>query len=521
MASSRFFDAMSIVATTGGRAAEVRQVRYVCRAAHDDDVFLAAIMNLEVGRAGNTLLLSACKNGNLPLVQRLCRLGVNLGGRVLLPPRYRDIDHEREARLRGSQRRVKILYGVSPLREALDGGYLEIVDELRQAFIAHKSQYVNHADYDGGKALSSIGIAAAIGFGRDVKKCLLLNRAFSRSPLLCNMDFDAYFREKQRSIWEKQSSMDLQVATVAGEGLADRVAELILLGANINIVTENNTIALHEAGLGGHTSVLNLLMAHGATLEALVKMYPRGWTALHLAAMHSGDPILARLLLDQGASCDAITSWGKTPLHFACEIGNLQAVKLLCDSNANLSARSLMLWTPRDQAVASGHKEVAEFLEIRSRAGMNVTNDLQLLSVGQATKFGLSNASVERTHPKAKWALCMRLSQMCGPGEGDIPIIWYIERDAATKDAYQLYSCWLRGGQPYYSSDHLDLTLADIQLSHEGCVEFYEADVYMDDNFLIRNIQKKWTPSGKWRGRGRGRGPVFGRWSAAASLKNS
>ena len=79
----RLIRVLLVVGTTGGRAAETRRCRELCRGARDDDTLLDAVMNLERGPRRATLLLAASERNDLPLVRRLCRLRAGLGERTV------------------------------------------------------------------------------------------------------------------------------------------------------------------------------------------------------------------------------------------------------------------------------------------------------------------------------------------------------------------------------------------------------------------------------------------------------
>ena len=65
----------------------------------------------------------------------------------------------------------------------------------------------------------------------------------------------------------------------------------------------------------GHAAAAQLLLARGASSHVADSV--NGWTQLHWAAL-GGSVEVARLLLDAGASLDAQSCGGCTPLHIAC-----------------------------------------------------------------------------------------------------------------------------------------------------------------------------------------------------------
>ena len=407
--SQTFLDAVCFAATTGGRADEMRRFRFVCRDLMQDDGLLLSSMDVEFRGAGRTLLLSACARGDLPLVQRLCRLGANLGDRT--HPSF------------------------APLRMAVSKGYTKIASELRHSYRTRETPSPPIS-----KALLAIGIASSVGFGHDVKKCVLLNHAFSRSALLwkglVNMPLRSY------------DTGTLLIAA-AQTGDVARITTLIDQGARIDTVSGINN-ALHAAGMAGHSLAASTLLAHGASMsQSLVNEIsgpsPSRWTALHLAAMHRGDPVVAAHLLLGGASLNAATSWGNTPLHFACIFDNLQAVQLLCEAGADLFARDGMGLCPL-QLCNEG--EVKAFVASRMELVQKKVLDSRYNSgiIGGRPVRG----SLDRDHPAAKWVVWV--SHPRHIRALPVGVAWYADRDKAKQEANRLANFWTCGGPHYYNS---------------------------------------------------------------------
>lgn len=71
---------------------------------------------------------------------------------------------------------------------------------------------------------------------------------------------------------------------------------------------ERGTKPIHLAASAGHSTVVEILLAHGATVDARTER--AGWTALHLAA-DKGRHRTLRVLLDNGADLLAMTGQGQ------------------------------------------------------------------------------------------------------------------------------------------------------------------------------------------------------------------
>lgn len=89
---------------------------------------------------------------------------------------------------------------------------------------------------------------------------------------------------------------------------------------------------MHVAALNGFTRILDLLLRHGANLEALddARSTPFAMAAFnfHKSAM--------RLLADRGANLMPVARDEVTPLNFACIMGNDEKVRLLLQLGASV-----------------------------------------------------------------------------------------------------------------------------------------------------------------------------------------
>jgi ankyrin len=106
---------------------------------------------------------------------------------------------------------------------------------------------------------------------------------------------------------------DLHVAARAVD--MDRVRDLLLYGADPNVMDLNGVTPLHRAARDGHQELVTELVRFSADMDLKTST---GWTALHLA-IRSGDPEMVDLLLGYGASAHVPLSENKTPLIYAVE----------------------------------------------------------------------------------------------------------------------------------------------------------------------------------------------------------
>lgn len=116
---------------------------------------------------------------------------------------------------------------------------------------------------------------------------------------------------------------------------------------------------LHSAAFHGQTTIIRVLVAYGAVVDATDK---DGATPLHAAAS-SGSSDAIEALLASGARIDATDHDGDTPLLDAASAGSLPATETLLSHHASMEKRSSESgYTPLDSAAFSGDAEVARVL---------------------------------------------------------------------------------------------------------------------------------------------------------------
>ena len=99
-------------------------------------------------------------------------------------------------------------------------------------------------------------------------------------------------------------------------------------GADANAVARNAELEvapLHSAAAGGHGSIVELLLEHGADPNARQR---GGFTPLHAAAQN-GDRESVEVLVERGADTTAATDDGKTAADLAAAAGHDELVELL------------------------------------------------------------------------------------------------------------------------------------------------------------------------------------------------
>lgn len=148
---------------------------------------------------------------------------------------------------------------------------------------------------------------------------------------------------------------------------------LIARGAQVDALSRDGFTPLHEAARSGYAEAASTLLDHGADILALAD----GQTPLHRAVRYNKDE-LARLLLSRGAPpdyCD--TDSGLTALHYAAAYGFQASARALLQSGASVHSRCARSgippcrrmfsgvdsgWTPLHCAVECGRAEIIPIL---------------------------------------------------------------------------------------------------------------------------------------------------------------
>jgi ankyrin len=125
---------------------------------------------------------------------------------------------------------------------------------------------------------------------------------------------------------------------------------------------------LHTAILDDDTATIDrLLKADSSLLNAVADSRFRtpsatdGYMPLHYAA-HFGKKAAAERLISLGADVNALAK-GRTPLHLAAHDGELELARMLVERKADINGKMAPgQFTPLDEALLSGHTQVAQYL---------------------------------------------------------------------------------------------------------------------------------------------------------------
>ncbi|XP_030751415.1 uncharacterized protein LOC115878949, partial [Sitophilus oryzae] len=150
---------------------------------------------------------------------------------------------------------------------------------------------------------------------------------------------------------------------------ADKDILLALLENNADALSkdkEGNT-ALHYAILNDCTDVIDVLIAQGIDINAKNDQFH---TVLYSACRYDIPDVVKRLISHNADVSIKENCLGWSPLHRACEEGNLDVVRVLLDAGANVSDVTKFKDTPLHRAVGKGHEGIVEELV---RRGGDVT----------------------------------------------------------------------------------------------------------------------------------------------------
>jgi ankyrin repeat protein len=150
----------------------------------------------------------------------------------------------------------------------------------------------------------------------------------------------------------------------ARRGSAARIRSLLAGGADLNVRSPippfrvcstgedeaRDWTPLMHAAYAGNTDVVELLLAHGAPVDARDDV---GSTALILAARKGRLPVVRRLLV-HGADVNATDCGGSTALIGAAWTGKAAVVRALLANGADVKARDRSGWSALGYAALSG-----------------------------------------------------------------------------------------------------------------------------------------------------------------------
>jgi ankyrin repeat protein len=113
------------------------------------------------------------------------------------------------------------------------------------------------------------------------------------------------------------------IIAAVSSGSCTMVRELVRMGQPVNCKNQSDWTPLHFAAQRGDDEICAFLLESRADVDAKTK--DNLWTCLHEAK----NSAVSKLLLDGGASANAVDAWGQTPLHRACSSGRSDVAQVI------------------------------------------------------------------------------------------------------------------------------------------------------------------------------------------------
>jgi ankyrin repeat protein/uncharacterized UPF0146 family protein len=217
---------------------------------------------------------------------------------------------------------------------------------------------------------------------------------------------------------------------------------------NVECRNAQKETVLHFAVMHSKTYAVQILIEKGASVNAVTT---DNQTPLHWASKHWNLETVA-LLIEKGASVNAVTTDNQTPLHLASERSNLETVALLIEKGASVNAVTNDNKTPLHWASKWGYLETVALL-IEKGASVNaVTTDnetplhwasergnletVALLIEKGASVNAVTNDNKTPLHWASKWGYLETVALLTEKGasvnavtnENKTPLHWASER---------------------------------------------------------------------------------------------
>ncbi|TGZ53653.1 uncharacterized protein [Temnothorax longispinosus] len=222
-------------------------------------------------------------------------------------------------------------FGRTPLHDAIRNKKMEVTELLLKY-----GADVNARDNDG---TSLLHVAVEMG-------CLQIVEHL----LKCG----AYVNCVCTSAW-KQGYTPLHFAVEKGS--KEVITLLLSRGANVDVKGEDSITSLHIAAKKGYIRIAEDLLNHGACIHSLT--LKEGYTPLHFAS-EQGNEEAVKLFLNRGADINASTKGNLTPLYIATKTGRKTVVKLLLQHGAKVDNQDKDGKTILQLAVEKGYLTIVE-----------------------------------------------------------------------------------------------------------------------------------------------------------------
>ncbi|NXR01034.1 ASB3 protein, partial [Sagittarius serpentarius] len=177
------------------------------------------------------------------------------------------------------------------------------------------------------------------------------------------------------------------VGLAAREGNVKMLRKLIKQGYSIDVPDNRGWVPIHEAAAHNSSECLRLLVHAAPSDDYINSKTFEGMCALHLSARH-GSLESVRVLLEDGADPNEVTTEATTPLFLAVENGHADIVKLLLQHGANVKGpHSWSGWNSLHQASFQGCTEIMKIL-LEKGASKECKDDFGITPLFVAAQYG-------------------------------------------------------------------------------------------------------------------------------------
>ena len=153
---------------------------------------------------------------------------------------------------------------------------------------------------------------------------------------------------------------DISILYAAETKNIDAIKQHLTAGTDVNTKDSKGKTPLHHAAYWGHEEIVELLIAKGADVNAVIESGGlKGKTPLGLAWRHH--PEVTDFLRKHGGKTGAWLN-AYNSIHAAARAGHIKAVKQHLASGADVNAKTMSGFTPLDATSVFNKTETADLL---------------------------------------------------------------------------------------------------------------------------------------------------------------
>ena len=336
-----------------------------------------------INKNKQTALMLACEEGNVDAINVLLKNRADLdianadGDTCLHVVARGDYVKEIIHTLvnHGANVNTKNMFNETPLMKANKKGNINVTKELLNAGADHKiiDGYGNtwiHWAIDGGYRQELI--RTMIDHGADVNAMNEHNEtAIMTACRTGNVDALELLLSVGANVNAMNKHGETALMTACKNGHVDAIELLLSVGANPNIKNNDGQTWIHLTAIGNCSrEVLQVVIAHGGDVNAATN---DNITALMLAS-RTGNVDTINVLLSAGADPNIMDADGYTCLHDAVDVGcTKETLKAIVGCSANINAANKKGVTPLMQALQIGNINAINLL-LNAEADLNIVD---------------------------------------------------------------------------------------------------------------------------------------------------